>query len=108
MARKTESQRLAEKNSKAIANMKKGSEETAELQERVRRGELTAGEALRLKAGEKPSSFKLEQEMRKEILAQLEWHRGEVTEEQLIAYHKGCEWASGKLLAILREKGILS
>jgi len=48
---KTESQKIAAQNKKAIAKMKKGREENAALAEEVKKGNLTAGEALKKKAG---------------------------------------------------------
>lgn len=46
----TQTDKLNKKNAKAIARAKKGAEESAALQEAVRNGELTAGEALQAKA----------------------------------------------------------
>lgn len=51
---KTATDLLNEQNTRAIAKMRKGAEETARLQEEVRRGEKTAAQALLEKCGKKP------------------------------------------------------
>lgn len=47
MKPKTRSEAMAEKSAKATKRMRKSVKEMAELQEQVRRGEKTAGQALR-------------------------------------------------------------
>lgn len=49
--RKTRSEEIAKKNAKATRRMRQGVKRTAELQERVRKGEMTAGQALRERLG---------------------------------------------------------
>jgi len=49
MSKLTQSEKLQRKNSKAIAKMRAAEKRTNELHERVRRGEISAAEAFRLK-----------------------------------------------------------
>lgn len=45
----TEKQKLDKKNAKAVRKMREGIAQSAHLQELVRQGKLTAGQALRIK-----------------------------------------------------------
>lgn len=49
MTKKTATQKLMERNARAVAKMKRGVAADRELHERVRRGELTAGQAFLMK-----------------------------------------------------------
>jgi len=68
--KKTQSQKINEQNAKAVKKLKQGVQETAKLQEKVRNGELTAGQAFLLK-GEKTGNKKFTDEQLEIIKATL-------------------------------------